>query len=566
MDDGFIRPGDLLFIQEPTTDLVAAWIRHATQSDFSHVIVALGNDEFAECHVGDHVISAFKRNRLEHRIAHKYRKVEVHRVTALEDQPSDVLRDHLLGEVTAYQGNTKLPAGREKAVDPLPLAPATTHEGVATQVTFGLGDGVARSIIQYKARLWFDNGRPHTSTGLRFVRALALATRRLGQERLFCSSFAFTMINWAGGKDAINVEAVRERINHLFADATAPPGKPAGTYPRADVEYDEADDDSFGGKTLSRLASLIGFFAFGRRVVKYFFNQTPYEPKGGAKPTAEAARDMRPAYLSPRYFVTPADMLNSGSLQHVASRWRGEPDWTSTTSQRDGNTRALAVEPEPPGNRRLPLALSAAMAAVAGAIVASAAAGNLKRLHAPTTKGSDVWSLWTATGIDKAFTTWRAAGAGLHPFTPASPTVMIWLHVVGLATFIVGSMLAVARDAIATGPACAVDDGTPAVAMRRSVRRRSRSRLRGDLGPRANRLAFDHGICRVDGRSSLRTGRVAGSRRSSQNPARESVEGVASGPRSSPRAARLRLGTVGHRDGRQDRRAGRGPGQQVVIR
>ena len=336
MDDGFIRPGDLLFVQEPATDLVAAWIRHATQSDFSHVIVALGDDEFAECHIGDHVISAFKRNRLEHRIAHKYRKVEVHRVTALEGRSEVMTREHLLGEVTAYQGNAKRPAQRVKTVDPLPLEPATTHEGVETKVVFGLGDGVARSIIQYKTRLWFDNGRPQTTLGLRFVRALALATRHLGRERLYCSSFAFSMMNWAGGKDAINVEAVCERINHLFANATAAPGTAAGNYPRADVRYDDADDDSSGGKWRSRLASLIGLFAFGRRVVKYFFKQEPYALNGGPTPTA-GAPDRRRAYLSPRYFVTPADLLNSGSLQHVASRWRGEPGWTSATAQRNGN-------------------------------------------------------------------------------------------------------------------------------------------------------------------------------------------------------------------------------------
>ncbi|MEO5898967.1 MAG: hypothetical protein ABIR68_02410 [Ilumatobacteraceae bacterium] len=338
------QAGDLILVEEPKGDPVARLIRATTRSPFSHAIVALGNDEFAECHTGDHVISAFRRNRFEHRIMTKYMRVRVLRplnMIEADAERVDDMRQRLLAHIHELQhGPLWLERAHPSAADdaPAPRPQAAhlqrphgqepherhRHQTSTKQIAFALADGLGRAVIQRKITDRSEGPGAqveHVSTsgrtpsrGGRLMRAIIVSTSTKGQERVYCSEFAYRLLTWAGGGDFIDVAELRRRLDALFGLHHIPstPDEPrehvAGALPR----YDDRDRDTFRGQGRQKLRSVAGMFQYSGWIVKYV-----------ARPPDESHHGQ----ISVADFVTPADLERSGSFHPVAERRRGELEW-----------------------------------------------------------------------------------------------------------------------------------------------------------------------------------------------------------------------------------------------
>jgi hypothetical protein len=326
------QAGDLILVQEPRWDPVAHAIRVTTGSIYSHAIVALGHDEFAECHTGDQVISAFRRNRFEHRIMTKYQRVTLFRPTHLVDADAALLtetRDRLLFHVHRLQG-AEAWAQRVGGSDVL-----------GRRVAFALADGIGRGIIQRRvarcanpdvASLASRAMARSAARGLRFARAIVISTSTRGRERVFCSEFAYTVLTWAGG-DFIDVAFLRSRLLALFGendaprDSVPPPPHAPGAAPR----FDDRPRDSFRGQTREKLRSAAGVLRYTGWTLRYLVR--PVVPD--------------PAALTVADFVTPADLETSGSFVAVGERRRGDIDWRPVDTECHGDASADADEHVP---------------------------------------------------------------------------------------------------------------------------------------------------------------------------------------------------------------------------
>jgi len=342
------QAGDLILVEEPKSDPVARLIRATTRSPFSHAIVALGNDEFAECHTGDQVISAFRGNRFEHRIMTKYMRVRVLRPLNMIDADAarvDDMRQRLLAHIHELQHGplwferahpstiAAAPAPRphrdqpeQQHLQPPRRRPHRPHRHRPTtkQIAFALADGLGRAVIQRRITDHTQGAGDNVegastsgrtpSRGGRLLRAIIVSTSTKGQERVYCSEFAYRLLTWAGGGDFIDVAELRRRLDALFGlhHIPATPDEPrehvAGALPR----YDDRDRDTFRGQGWQKLRSVAGMFRYSGWIVKYV-----------ARPPDESHHGQ----ISVADFVTPADLERSGSFHPVAERRRGESEW-----------------------------------------------------------------------------------------------------------------------------------------------------------------------------------------------------------------------------------------------
>ncbi len=192
------QPGDILLLERPPSGHnpdISKLIRDATHSPYSHILVALGDDQYAEATSGDNGRSDI--NCLDAR--------------QLDERVNQVVR------VDLFRGSDP-PVDRQRLVEAVSEFANRARPGQPAQVRFSLGSAACLAMLQRVQRQirddslgqtqgehgstpvpegsWTDQGLVHLDLE-RLQRALFWALEN-GDSQLFCSEFAHVVLNQAG--------------------------------------------------------------------------------------------------------------------------------------------------------------------------------------------------------------------------------------------------------------------------------------------------------------------------------------------------------------------------------